>query len=213
MPGFALRVTKYRFCFDRKTLGHKITKHSVAISRSRCTHPWSSWIMTGVRWTLIFTYRTSFGASRVTDLSSKEHTRPSITANGKLKNGNIILRLKATEAAACISRKGSYRPHHQKEVTVHIIQHKQLPDKSPVFRLLYHFYEFILYMYNFIPKPPHFPLNENRDWARFLIKENTELELPKLATAQYPTGNSPRKLEALNRQDGSYIFDAESCNI
>ena len=86
--------------------------------------------MTGVRGTLTFTCRTSFGASRVADFASKEHTRPSITANRKLKNQNRILRLKATEAAACISRK---------EVTVHTIQHKQLPDKSPVFRLFISF--------------------------------------------------------------------------
>ena len=173
--------------------------------------------MTGVRRNLIFTCRTSFGASRVTDLSSKEHARPSITANRKLKNENRILRLKAIEAAACISRKGSHRPHHstqEKEATVHIIQRKQLPDESPVFRLLYHFYEFILYMYNFIPKPPPTsPWTKTTIRCSFQSKENTKLELPKLATAQYPTGNSPRKLEALNQQDGSYIFDAESCNI
>ena len=150
--------------------------------------------MTGVRRNLIFTCRTSFGASRVTDLSSKEHARPSITANRKLKNENRILRLKAIEAAACISRKGSHRPHHstqEKEATVHIIQRKQLPDESPVFRLLYHFYEFILYMYNFIPKPPHFPLNENRDWAQSSVKRKYQTKITQTFYCTVPHGKLP----------------------
>ena len=69
-------------------------------------------------------------------------------------------------------------------------------------------------MYYFIPKtPPISPRTITAIGRGFRSKEITKLEQPELAITQYPTGNSLRKLEVLNRQDGSYIFDAESCNI
>ena len=66
---------------------------------------------------------------------------------------------------------------------------------------------------NLYRNPPLSPWMKTAIERSFRSKENTKLDSPKLATSQYSTGNSPRKLEALNRQDGSYIFDAESCNI
>jgi hypothetical protein len=74
---------------------------------------------------------------------------------------------------------------------------------------------FILYMYMwkiYVKSSPS-PERNLRLNALFDQKKMLTQKSPKLATSQYSTGNSPRKLEALNRQDGSYIFDAESCNI
>ena len=158
-----------------------------------------------------------FGASRVADFASKEHTRPSITANRKLKNQYRILRSKATEATAYISRK---------EVTVHTIQHKQLPDKSPVFRLFISFPWIhiipIIYIISmnsyytcktYTETPPISPWTKTAIERDFSIKRKHQTKITQTCHCTVPTGNSPRRLRALNRQAGSYIFDTESCSI
>ena len=64
-----------------------------------------------------------------------------------------------------------------------------------------------------MPNPPPPPERKWRLNAIFRSKENINTKSPKLATSQDPTGIFPQDLEALNQQDGSYILDAESCNI
>ena len=52
-------------------------------------------------------------------------------------------------------------------------------------------------MYNSIPKPPpHFPLNENRDWARFSVKRKYQTKITQTCHCTVPHGKLPTETDS-----------------